>query len=108
MLNALTVELPCVNILEDNSGLLALWGSLVKSDDALILSMMKNVVDYLLKERLNQHKKLVFSTLLSNMKAAFCRAGKFDNWRTFCMSAAASSQKKKPLVLILMEAIAPP
>jgi hypothetical protein len=106
IMNALTVDLDCCNLLEEpNHGLYVLWGSMVKLDDTLVVAMMKKVVCHLLTERLSQTKKMLFTSFIPKMKNLYYAAGKFEKWRNFCLESASFSQKKKPLVLILMDAM---
>jgi hypothetical protein len=108
ILNALTVDMDCNSLLEEhNEGLYVLWGSMIKLDDTLVVAMMKKVVAHLLNERLTQSKKLLFSQFLPKMKNLYYKAEKFENWRKFCSESASMSHKKKPLVLILMDAMTP-
>ena len=109
IVNALSVDLDGAKILEEpNQGLIVLWGCMVQRDDTRIVAMMKKAVYYLLNERLTQHKKLLLTNFLPKMRSLFYKAGKVENWRNFCLESAGFCGKKKPLVLILMEAVSPP
>jgi len=106
ILPLLTVELDPASLLESKShGLYALWGALVKQEGALVVEMMNKVVLHLLSERLSGAKKVMLANFLSKMKNLYFLANKFENWRIFCQQAAMFATKKKPLVLILNDAM---